>query len=728
MTRTEFVDIAGVESRLKEISDKHGFTVDELLQVIQKESNYKLGAVNKFTNATGIIQFMPATAKGLGTTIEEIKEMDALEQLDLLDKFFDQNHTKGQHPYITVAYPAAGKYGMDDVIAGPASKIAEQNPVWVGEDGNVTKRSILNYVSSGKDVSGDESKGATYQVYDANLGKYTTFTTSWDGKNWKHTAEGDDYTQDEINNIADMFVSPLGNLPGGGTSIFKEEKASDGETTVYIPYASSEGNEQTEFQSRFAFVGEKPIQLTLSVAKLDEMFDAYSKYNQEQNSNFNPLDSDKEQNNKLLAESTKRLNDAAKTYKATRKPEDKTEYERIKEEHDNFVNTLNTGTGVLGTLVEKEKRLREQLTKIQENPLDFSDTDIDEIQKKIDKTAIEISIEQGNPRSTGPFGYGLDDLKDINLEVDSFGLDGKIYDSTEQKNNEPGPISSISITTNIPEVFVTDNRDEEIDKEKEEEEIVEKDPNVKTENYLDGLGNLGTTLERGLGIVQEIKELIGNNDDLELAALGKRAYMESLKTIKPDDIPPLSNMYKEHLNQLGQLSKMGFSVEEAQKARAEIDGAYGKGIENAVRGTAGDRAKFLAMSGVLDSQRQSALLDFAAKDSELNRRNQDSYTKALSFAEEYNLNKSKAERADDLKLEVSRQQGASNFAAKVFQTLQQKQSDAQLNPIIRKYKQMINNNMSTNTPLLQNPFSYFGTNNNVYNQNTQNNQNTNQGA
>ena len=52
---------------------------------------------------------------------------------------------------------------MDDVIAGPDSKIAEQNPVWVGEDGNVTKRSILNYVSSGKDVLGDESKGATYQ-------------------------------------------------------------------------------------------------------------------------------------------------------------------------------------------------------------------------------------------------------------------------------------------------------------------------------------------------------------------------------------------------------------------------------------------------------------------------------------------------------------------------------------------------------------------------------------
>ena len=727
MTRAEFIDITGVESRLKEISDKHGFTLDELLQVIQKESNYELGAVNKLSNATGIIQFMPSTAEGLGTTVEQIKEMDALEQLDLLDKFFDQNHTKGQHPYVTVAYPAAGKYEMDDVIAGPDSKIAEQNPVWVGEDGNVTKRSILNYVNSGKDVSVNESKGASYQVYDANLGKYTTFTSSWDGKNWKHTAEGDDYAQDEIDGIANMFVSPLGNLPGGGTSIFKKEKASDEKTTVYIPYASSEGNEQTKFQSRFAFVGEPPVQLTISNGERRKLFEEFSELNKQKNNEFNPLDLDKEQNNKLLADSTKKLNDAAKIYKTTRKPEDKAEYEKNKEEHDKLKTTLNTGTGVLGTLVEKEKRLREQLTKMQEDPLAFDNLDIDEVQKKIDKVAIEISTEQGNPRSTGPFGYGLDDLKDINLDVNSYGLDDKIYDSSEQKNNEKDPISNLSIKTNIPEVFITDKRDEEIDKDKKEEEIIEKDPNVKTENYLDGLGNLGMALERGLGIVQEVKDLIGNNDDLELAALGKRAYMESLKTIKPNDIPPLSNMYKQHLNQLGQLSKMGFSVEEAQKARTEIDGAYGKGIENAVRGTAGDRAKFLAMSGVLDSQRQSALLDFAAKDSELNRRNQDSYTKALSFAEEYNLNKSKAERADDLKLEVSRQQGASNFASKVFQTLQQKQSDAQLNPIIRKYKQMITNNMSTNTPLLQNPFSYFGKNNDVYNQNTQNNQNTNTG-
>tara|TARA_R110002020_G_scaffold147512_1_gene322907 strand:- start:3884 stop:6169 length:2286 start_codon:yes stop_codon:yes gene_type:complete len=575
----------------------------------------------------------------------------------------------------------------------------------------------------------EEQQGATYQVYDGKIGEYTTFTSSWDGKNWKHTAEGNNYTQDEIDGIAGMFTNNIGLAPDGQPTYFKKEEVEGGGSFAYVPYTSPAFSDQEEYRSRFAFYGEVPISLTIPEKERIKFSEAYAELQQQKNAKFNPLDLDKEQNNKLLADSTKKLNDAAKIYKTTRKPEDKAEYERIKEEHDNFVNTLNTGTGVLGTLVEKEKRLREQMAKMQEDPLAFDDSDTDEIQKKIDKVAIEISIEQGNPRQTGPFGHSLDDLQNINLEVDSFGLDGEVYNSTEQKNNQPKDIESITVTSNVPEVFITANkeRNEEIDKEKKEEEIIEKDPNVKTENYLDGLGNLGTTLERGLGIVQEIKELIGNNDDLELAALGKRAYMESLKTIKPDDIPPLSNMYKQHLNQLGQLSKMGFSVEEAQKARTEIDGAYGKGIENAVRGTAGDRAKFLAMSGVLDSQRQSALLDFAAKDSELNRRNQDSYTKALSFAEEYNLNKSKAERADDLKLEVSRQQGASNFAAKVFQTLQQKQSDAQLNPIIRKYKQMITNNMSTNTPLLQNPFSYFGKNNDVYNQNTQNNQNTNTG-
>ena len=146
MTKSEFLKIPGVKAKLDELATKYEFTVDQILTVIQKESNFNTKAENSKSKATGLIQFMPDTAQGLGTSIEQIAEMDAIAQLDLVDKYFEQNHTKGEHPYITVAYPAAAKMDMDDVIADSTSTIASQNPVWQDESGNVTKKSILSYV------------------------------------------------------------------------------------------------------------------------------------------------------------------------------------------------------------------------------------------------------------------------------------------------------------------------------------------------------------------------------------------------------------------------------------------------------------------------------------------------------------------------------------------------------------------------------------------------------
>ena len=195
-----------------------------------------------------------------------------------------------------------------------------------------------------------------------------------------------------------------------------------------------------------------------------------------------------------------------------------------------------------------------------------------------------------------------------------------------------------------------------------------------------GLGDVADVISQGLGIVDSVRNSIRTKDDLMLAAVGKRAFAESMKEIKPLEVPELSNMFKSHLEQTRQMSELGFSVEESKKARAEIDSAYSKGIENAVRGTAGDRAKFLAMSGVLDSRRQSALLDFAAKDAQLQRQNQAAYTKALSFAEEYNMNKAKVEQTARLQTELQNKKGASDFARQVFQSLDMRAADRALAP------------------------------------------------
>ena len=246
--------------------------------------------------------------------------------------------------------------------------------------------------------------------------------------------------------------------------------------------------------------------------------------------------------------------------------------------------------------------------------------------------------------------------------------------------------------------IINELTDEEVDALQIEEEEEEQDdiPNV-VDNVVDqntdqpgddsfqglsfnGLGDVADVISQGLGIVDSVRNSIRNKDDLMLAAVGKRAFAESMKKIKPLEVPELSNMFKSHLEQTRQMSQLGFSVEESQKARAEIDGAYGKGIENAVRGTAGDRAKFLAMSGVLDSRRQSALLDFAAKDAQLQRQNQASYTKALSFAEEYNMNKAKVEQSARLETELQNKKGASEFAKQVFQSLDMRAADRALAP------------------------------------------------
>tara|TARA_R100000315_G_C5233064_1_gene144118 strand:+ start:492 stop:2933 length:2442 start_codon:yes stop_codon:yes gene_type:complete len=148
----DFVNGEGVMNKVNEIASNHGFNVRELLNVIQKESNFDPAAVNKKSGATGLIQFFADRGKDYKTIggtqykIADIKKMPIIEQLDLINKYFEENHKYGQHPYITIAYPKAHNMEMDEIIAKSDSAIARQNPVWVNDEGNVTKRSIIEYV------------------------------------------------------------------------------------------------------------------------------------------------------------------------------------------------------------------------------------------------------------------------------------------------------------------------------------------------------------------------------------------------------------------------------------------------------------------------------------------------------------------------------------------------------------------------------------------------------
>jgi len=58
-----------------------------LLAVMSFESGLNPKAVNPVSNATGLIQFLPSTARGLGTSTAALKNMSSVEQLKFVEKY-----------------------------------------------------------------------------------------------------------------------------------------------------------------------------------------------------------------------------------------------------------------------------------------------------------------------------------------------------------------------------------------------------------------------------------------------------------------------------------------------------------------------------------------------------------------------------------------------------------------------------------------------------------------
>jgi hypothetical protein len=77
-----------VHRRVLELAARLELSVDHLCALIAHESGWRANARNPLGGAIGLIQFMPPTAKGLGTTTAALGKMNALEQLVYVEKFF----------------------------------------------------------------------------------------------------------------------------------------------------------------------------------------------------------------------------------------------------------------------------------------------------------------------------------------------------------------------------------------------------------------------------------------------------------------------------------------------------------------------------------------------------------------------------------------------------------------------------------------------------------------
>jgi hypothetical protein len=143
-------------AKLYEICKRLQINPNWLLIVMWKESKINPKAINKNGGASGLIQFMPKTAKGLGTSIDKIREMTAVEQLEYVYKYFKPYVGKiksAQDLYLATFFPVAMGKEDDFILQSKdlsAEDVADNNKVIdLNKDHQITKSEFNDYVTKG---------------------------------------------------------------------------------------------------------------------------------------------------------------------------------------------------------------------------------------------------------------------------------------------------------------------------------------------------------------------------------------------------------------------------------------------------------------------------------------------------------------------------------------------------------------------------------------------------
>ncbi len=148
--RAQFIE------KVRYISDKLGIDPNWIMYVMYFESRLNHRAQNNTSGATGLIQFMPATAAHLGTTTADLLQMSNVEQLDFVYAYLKPYRGDMESlvdVYLAVFFPVAiGKpaeyvFKTSSLSAG---LIARQNPIFdLNHDGMLTKGEVEAKILTG---------------------------------------------------------------------------------------------------------------------------------------------------------------------------------------------------------------------------------------------------------------------------------------------------------------------------------------------------------------------------------------------------------------------------------------------------------------------------------------------------------------------------------------------------------------------------------------------------
>jgi hypothetical protein len=137
-------------ARAKQVAARIGSPIDWFLACMWFETggSFRSDVKNAAgSGATGLIQFMPSTAKAMGTSVEKLAEMSAVEQLDWVERYFSGKNFSGGDPrdvYLAIFYPAA--IGKSDSWALPSGVYAQNKGLDRDKDGIITAGEIRSTI------------------------------------------------------------------------------------------------------------------------------------------------------------------------------------------------------------------------------------------------------------------------------------------------------------------------------------------------------------------------------------------------------------------------------------------------------------------------------------------------------------------------------------------------------------------------------------------------------
>lgn len=121
-----------------------------LMIVMNNESGLNPQAVNPYSGATGLIQFMPATAAGLGTNTSALYKLNNVDQLDYVYKYLLPYKGKMKDvsdTYLAVFFPEA-LYQPSEQWQFPTWAVTANKIFDLNGDGVLTKAEFRAYVNN----------------------------------------------------------------------------------------------------------------------------------------------------------------------------------------------------------------------------------------------------------------------------------------------------------------------------------------------------------------------------------------------------------------------------------------------------------------------------------------------------------------------------------------------------------------------------------------------------